>query len=297
MGYNANGKANIVLNCKDSAYASNALRFPCGRCIGCQLRRAREWSIRCMHESRSFENNCFLTLTYDDEHLPERNSIEPYDFQCFMKRLRFKVKRKLRYFHCGEYGKKLGRPHYHCILFGYNFPDRKLLQEKPFKRYRSAELESLWDKGFSMVCDLTAESAAYVARYSTKKKFGDEAASHYGDKHPEYVTMSVKPGLGYEWYKKFRNDLYPGGFYVYNGYKIAIPKYYDKLYEKEDPEGMKKIKLARLNHVKYNRSTVLDVIEGESRMVDNNDLIRLDVRERVKLSQIRNLKRTLEELE
>lgn len=293
-GYKANGKANIVFDSKDSAYEPNALKLPCGHCIGCLLRRAQQWAIRCVHESKTHEKSCFITLTYSDKNLPENRSISPYDFQCFVKRLRKALKdQKIRYFHCGEYGKKLSRPHYHAIIFGYDFPDRMLYRESPFRWYRSKELEKLWTKGFSTVADLTESSAAYVARYTLKKVYGDEAANHYKGRHAEYITMSRRPGIGREWYNRFKSDIYPAGVYVNNGVKIAPPKYYDKLYEAEEPEIMKRIKSNRQAQQKNN--IVVDVIEGKLRNISNNDTFRLAVRERIKLSQIRHLKRIMEE--
>lgn len=294
-GVKPNGKLTILFNTKQHCDSPGAFKIPCGKCIGCQLTRARQWAIRCIHESKFHPQSCFITLTYNKENLPKNGSIDPYDFQCFMKRLRKTAKTKIRYFHCGEYGKKLKRPHYHAIIFGYSFPDRKLFKSEPFRWYRSEILESLWTKGYSTICELTDASAGYVARYTLKKVYGDEAKNHYQGKHSEYITMSRMPGLGKLWYDKYKTDIYPEGTYVHNGAKIAPPKYYDRLYEKENPEDMKRIKACRMK--KLNDITVADEINGVQRRVSNSDSIRLSVRERIKLSQIRHLKRIMEETE
>lgn len=241
-----------------------------------------------MHEASSF-----ITLTYNDQNLPPRGSIEPPDFQKFIKRLRFKTGKKIRYFHCGEYGKRLSRPHYHAIIFGYDFPDRTLYREKPFRWYRSAELEQLWPKGFSTVADVTEASASYVARYTLKKVFGDEAKRHYQGKHPEYVTMSRRPGIGYTWFQKYWKDIYPKGVYESQGFKQSPPKYYDNLFKSVDNERFSKLLLDR--KARADKMTVTDEICGKTFRVSNNDSFRLPVREAVKLSQIKALKRSLED--
>ena len=110
------------------------LRMPCGRCSHCRLKRSREWAIRCMHEASLYvptvdnpsgRGNCFITLTYNNAHLPEHDSLCKRDFQLFMKRLRKRFGSGIRYYMCGEYGGKYGRPLYHALLFNCFFPDRK----------------------------------------------------------------------------------------------------------------------------------------------------------------------------
>lgn len=244
-----------------------------------------------MHESSLHANSSFITLTYNDKNLPKGGSITPYDFQCFIKRFRKELyPQKIRYLHCGEYGPKLGRPHYHALIFGYHFPDRLLYKEKPFKWYRSAQLERLWPFGYSTVCDLTAASAAYVARYTLKKSNGLKV--NYGDKHPEYITMSRKPGIGAGWYDRYKQDIYPEGvLYSTTGVKQSPPKFYDRRYQLENHLQMAKIKLARAENARHN--TVTDVLLGTTRLVSNSDSFRLPVRERVKLSQLQSLSRKL----
>jgi hypothetical protein len=96
---------------------------------------------------------------------------------------------------------------------------------------------SLWRYGFSTIGDVTFESSAYVARYITKKINGDMAADHYGDKEPEYITMSRRPGIAYDWFKQFKDDVYPNDYLVIrNGVKCRPPAYYDSLYDLTDPQ-------------------------------------------------------------
>ena len=103
------------------------LLLPCGRCIGCRLERSRMWALRCVHEAQLHSENSFITLTYNDDHIPRDGSLNKKHFQDFMKRLRKSIApKKVRFYHCGEYGPKLLRPHYHAILFGHQFDDLEL---------------------------------------------------------------------------------------------------------------------------------------------------------------------------
>lgn len=156
------------------------LYVPCGQCLGCRLERSRQWAVRCMHEASLYDRNCFITLTYDDDNLPADRSLHYSHFQLFMKRLRKAHGDGIRFYMCGEYGEKKGRPHYHACLFNFNFDDLTLWQERRgTKLYRSKSLERLWPYGFSTVGGVTFQSAAYVARYIMKKVTGDRAPDHY----------------------------------------------------------------------------------------------------------------------
>ena len=227
--------------------------LPCGICIGCRLDYSQQWAIRCMHEAQLQDENCFITLTYEDSQIPTDRSLNKSHFQKFMKRLRDRVApRKIRFYHCGEYGTKYSRPHYHALLFNYDFPDKRLWSYGQGKNpmYRSKQLESLWDYGYSTISDLTHASAAYAARYSIKKIRGDALDTIDPDTGlkpyetidpntgevlailPEYSTMSTHPGIGKEWYDQFSTDVFPDDFVIYKGKRCRTPNYYRKLLEK-----------------------------------------------------------------
>lgn len=90
------------------------LEVPCGKCINCRVSRSREWTIRLMNELQYYKTSLFVTLTYDDEHLPSDNGLHISDLQKYFKRLRRDLdysNRKIKYFACGEYGDQFGRPH------------------------------------------------------------------------------------------------------------------------------------------------------------------------------------------
>lgn len=312
IGHNS-GKRSIVFKIRD-AVDPNPIQLPCGQCTGCRLEYSRQWAIRCVHESELWEDNCFITLTYNDEKMPLDGSLDLDVFQKFMKRLRKKYVPKnpfpkksqeyddfardngIRFFHCGEYGDYSGRPHFHACLFNHQFNDRYLWQiRNGIPLYRSPSLEKLWcdpddgrSFGYSSVGDVTFESAAYVARYVMKKRKGKHAWLHYitidyetgeilQDLKPEYVTMSRRPGLASGWFSKFHEDVYPGDFVVLRGKKMRPPKYYDGLYEIANPYQYGLIKDKRN----------LSALEHKS----NNTPERLAVREKVLQSKISKLVR------
>jgi len=211
-----------------------------------------------MHEAALHEDNCFITLTFAPEHYPPNGSLDKSHFQKFMKRLRKKYpEKKIKYYMCGEYGDQNGRPHYHAILFNHDFPDRELYSvRKGIRLDTSDTLSKLWPFGFNTIGNVTFESAAYVARYVTKKITGEKAEQHYKSVNqetgemkpiiPEYNAMSLKDAIGKNWFDQFKSEVYPRDYVIQRGQKMRPPKYYDGLYEREDEDGFRKLKNKRV---------------------------------------------------
>ena len=231
------------------------IAIPCGQCIGCRMARSREWALRCIHEAQMHDDNSFVTLTYSPEHLPSDGSLDKTHVQKFLKRLR-KVY-NFRYYYCGEYGSKGKRPHYHILFFGYRPDDLKVYQKtRGIILYFSQYLEDLWAKGFVTVGDVTYQSAAYTARYIMKKMLGRSAKDYYtridpctGEVYevlPEYTNMSLKPGIGHDWYQKYKSDCFPSDYLINEGKKLNVPKYYGRLFERESPLLFEDIKSIRV---------------------------------------------------
>jgi len=213
--------------------------------------------VRCMHEAKCHEESSFVTLTYDDGHLPSDGSLDRKAFRLFMDRLRKHVGyAKVRYFHCGEYGERSGRPHYHAILFGYWPSDaRRLASGKDYPLWSSVELGELWPLGHAVVGQVTFESAAYVARYVVKKITGDAAKAHYQGREPEYATMSRRPGIGKLWLEQFGDDVYPADEVIARGHASRPPRFYDKLYEASSPLDSWLLKRARADRLRLEDQT------------------------------------------
>jgi len=230
---------------------------------------------------------CFITLTYDDKHLPHGGSLYKCHFQNFMKLLRKRVGNPIQYFMCGEYGENFGRPHYHAILFGVDFPDKVLWKtSEAGNTYTSAVLEKLWHRGFCTIGAMTYESAAYVARYTFKKISGSKAPRHYQKIDPvtgeitrvlgEYVNMSLKRPIGKSWLTSFKSDVYPPDEVIIAGKRQQPPKYYDKQLSEAE------------------KTPIAARRKERAKASPDNTQARLDAREEVKLAHIKQLKRALQ---
>lgn len=259
------------------------------KCIGCQEAYSRSWAVRCLHESKTHDQNCFITLTFNDKFCPKDGSLDHRYFQLFMKRFRRTVGQaeRVRYFMAGEYGSQFGRPHYHACIFGFDFPDRKMWTIRRDVQLDTSEMLSrLWSDpktgesyGFCSVGDVTFASAAYIARYISKKMTGDKAEAHYQGRRPEYVRMSLKPGVARKWINGYIQSVYPDDSVVLpGGFKCKPPRYYDKVFELTDP---------RMS------SIILTNRKDRARKSPDNTPERLRAREVVKEAQFKMLRRSL----
>lgn len=238
-----------------------------------------------MHEAKLHEDNCFITLTYNDENLPDIGSLDYGHFQKFMKKLRNryrtevlvngKRKRKkrlyyyknIRFFMCGEYGELKDRPHFHVLLFGHNFEDRVFFKKTTAGNtlYTSRILDELWGMGFCTIGELSFESAQYVARYIFKKAPGgsmesqklnhvDQETGEILQKEAEFTHMSLKPGIGHGFLRKYYTDMFPNDLCVINGLELRPPKYYMRKLKDLDPVTFDEIQQKRqLNGLQYQK--------------------------------------------
>lgn len=245
---NPTGRRSLVFD-KRKSHSGVELQVPCGKCIGCRLDYNREWAIRCMHEKRLHSASAFITLTYDDRSLPRHGSLARRDVVLFMKRLRKVRPAGLRFFGCGEYGGETQRPHYHVLLFNTDFPDMRFYKDSKSGEslYVSKELQRLWSLDGKEIghCDIgsvTASSCSYVAGYVLKKV---GPPKDYGLREPEFVCRSNRPGLGYGWYLKYRDEAYKHDSVVMNSFETGIPRYYDRKFESVDSKRLAKLKRLR----------------------------------------------------
>jgi hypothetical protein len=237
------------------------MEIPCGRCMSCRLNRASQWSTRITHEASLHQSNSFITLTYSDTYLPSDLALSVREIQLFIKRLRKALPQQIRYVLCGEYGSKTYRPHYHAILFGVDFSAdryRYKTSKTGHPLYRSPTLEAAWPFGYCDIGAVTPLSAGYVARYTTKKVYGDnDAASEAYTRERvgpdgvlttwqvprEFLLMSRggrdgAGGIGGGWLKKYHSDAFPSDFVVIDGQKRSVPQYYrKKLLEIDESEA------------------------------------------------------------
>lgn len=268
VGFKTDGKT-ISWSSKKCSKEYATFQLPCGKCIECRLEYARQWAVRSVHESKMYEQNSFITLTYDDL---KDTRLQYRDFQLFVKRLRSHIRSEVRkkigkinwrlltesekkehyeknsigIFVTGEYGgppKPLPggrmsegfRPHWHAILFNFSPPDGvyKYSNDRGDKIYSSEILSRLWGHGTSEFGSVTFESAGYVARYAAKKLV------HGHDEDHDYEPISKKSSkhaIGKKWLEQFWPDVFNYGYIILpDGKQCSIPRYYEKWLAKNHP--------------------------------------------------------------
>ena len=179
---------------------------PCGKCPSCLSDKARDWSNRCLMELQSSKCAIFVTLTYNDFHLPIDDngpSLRVEDCQKFMKRLRkFFSDKRIRFLLSGEYGSKTQRPHYHAILFGLrlsDFPDLRLVKYNNLKQplFTSPMFAAIWSHGIVSIGSVSKQSCDYVCRYVLKKQHDlNSDDTFYAGRKPPFILSSRRPGIG-----------------------------------------------------------------------------------------------------
>lgn len=245
IGLKPNGKQNIVFNRKDLLpyQLANAkeIELPCGRCIACRIAKTAQWGMRAEHEAKFHDDNCFITLTYAPENLP--NSLVKRPLQLFIKRLRKALKHvKIKYIASGELGDNYDNPHYHICTFGFDPPDKQKLFEKEGKTYYTSKfIESLWGYGFVMISDLNYNTARYTAKYAIKKELGVKEKT----RPAEFFVCSQ--GIAEAHVNKYAKDMATKGSTYVNKSGCALPRYYK---EKIKNTEYKDILESRLNVIK-----------------------------------------------
>lgn len=238
--------------------------IPCGKCAGCRVDRSKEWANRLILEEQYSDESWFLTLTYDEEHVPrtyyydredeemenphEALTLHYRDFQKFMKRLRKHYGDGIRFYCAGEYGERTHRPHYHAIMFNLHIDDLQVYgKSDSFTIYESKTLDEIWSEGKVIIAPVTWATCAYVARYVTKKYLGDDKEKYrFFNMEPECSKMSRKPGIGKRYFEEHSDDIYETYIIMFgdecNSYKFKVPKYFDYLMEKDNSDLVKKHK-------------------------------------------------------
>lgn len=231
----------ILLTNLDKKRFPEGLLVSCGSCINCIKQRSREWALRLDHEREYCKYSFFVTLTYSPENIPKCYSVVKWDLQRYIKRLRKNTQSEIKYYACGEYGGKLGRPHYHALIYVY---DEKYKKEEWEDKYdprdghiiNSGYLSAEWALGIVKIGTVTTASINYVVGYIDKKimKYHNESL---GTRKNPFRIMSN--GMG----KKHALDnaeLYKKELSIQIRDKYAgLPRFYKKIL-KIDPKQLQK---------------------------------------------------------
>lgn len=276
VGFMPDGKT-LAWSDKTRSTEYAPFQIPCGKCISCRLENARQTAVRCVHEASTYKDNCFITLTYDEQHL-KSPKLQYKDFQIFVKALRSlrfdqmqkglfptiedrKTRRKLYneltderkkelsetikvgIFCAGEYGDQKKRPHWHAIVFNWTPEDgiHKYTSDRGDRVYQSSTLTNLWGHGTAEYGSVTFESAGYVARYASKKLYHGKDGTH---EYEPISKRSSKNAIGKRWIEKNWKDCFTHGYLVFKKgdkyLQCGIPRYYEKWFKKQHPELWKK---------------------------------------------------------
>lgn len=235
------------------------LCVPCGTCILCREEQARQVAVRIAHHSQGFDESCFVTLTYSDQHLPAHGSLHYPDLQKFWKRLRINLDRRygikrIQYYAVGEYGDKSKRAHYHACIFGHAFlHNRVITQTVPYLVWTNPFIEETWGLGGVRIGALTFQTANYTASYLAKKLRRKQQYVRVDEDSGELIKLvqprafsSTKPALAKEWLEQWGERVYEHDRVVINGRPQKPPKYYDKWMKERSPTRMEEIKKERI---------------------------------------------------
>lgn len=209
----------------DRSLYPDGLEVPCGKCLACRITKRREWSLRMFHELHYHKDSSFVTLTYDDCNIPHSGSLIKSDLQKFFKRLRKISPNKIKYFACGEYGRKTHRPHYHTIIFGLGLkPEHKTLVMRSWNKCDWSN-DAIRDGSFGLV---EPASINYVSGYIDDKLDGDLAHEVYTLSGREPVFRLSSNGIGADYADEFADDIERNMYITQYGIKMSLPRYYMK---------------------------------------------------------------------
>ncbi|UPW41600.1 replication initiator protein [Peromfec virus RodF8_46] len=238
------GRRYVVFN-PSEGFVDRPVYVPCGKCILCCLSKSFQWSVRCTCESYYHRENYFLTLTYDNEHLPDDRCLNRAHFQSFMKRLRKHFSGyTIKVFYCGEYGDHRGRPHYHAILFGLPLAEKQYrlypvnLSKKGNVNYVNDVITDLWGKGLVTIGSFSSHSASYVAQYTLKKARYNSDCSKVVK---PFIGMSLRKAIGMSFIEEFWRQIFCrvkcGLNFFLGNRNISIPplRFFKKWFEKYHP--------------------------------------------------------------
>lgn len=278
---------------------AKTMMVPCGHCIGCRLDHSRKWANRMALEKETYEKAMFVTLTYDNEHLPvcytyndvEFGTLVKKDVQDFLKRLRRKLDKHISYYLSGEYGDHTERPHYHAIIFGLGIEDLPDAKEEGRNEFgniwlRSDWLEGIWQNGRVCVSDANWQCMAYVSRYVTKKVIGGDVRSHqFLGRINEFAIMSKRPAIGLTWLlehaDKIEDDRLTHISIPGKG-SVKIPKYF---FDKAEEMGYNFLKIEPMSDA----DRVLQKIQNS----DLSYIRQLEIEEGAKIQEVKTIMRDI----
>jgi len=320
VGFLSDGKT-LTWSAKKRSLQFAPFQLPCGKCLSCRLQYAQETAVRCVHEASMYPQNCFLTLTYNEENLGD-NKLDYKHIQTFIKDLRNQefskllkklypentqseqrekwnslekeeretIYEKIRIstFVCGEYGSTTKRMHWHLLLFNWSPEDGKKHRstERGDIVYVSKVLNVLWPRGLHEYGKITFESAGYTARYSTKKLVHGKDDEH---NYKPISRRSCKNAIGKKWLEKYWQQVFDHGYITIlkdgKAVQTGIPRYYEKWLQKNKPDEWQKYIVGR-------KQIVIEKAEQKEALATKQEKL-----ESLRRGQLRGLAKTRKQVE
>lgn len=255
-----------------------SLTLPCGTCFECLTKRTQEWATRASHEMSLHKENCFLTLTYDNDNLPSIHDFSQKTlFRLFIKRLRKSLgDKKIKYLASHEFGGQTFRPHHHLIIFGWSPANQKFLKNTPagYPIFRAPHLEKNWEHGYSSVAEANSQTAYYVASYALKGK-----KHTYTDPLGEVITvkdsMTCSQGIGLKYAQKNLQHLVDSNKHIPRYYKKKLFEQNPILHEQYDERESFRNPRTSSDHEKYAK-----FINNERKKTNSNETFRSDTNDK-----------------
>jgi len=245
----------------------NQVYLPCGKCAACINRKIQEWTFRLDNERINSACTYFVTLTYDNYHVPINKygklTLDKSHVQHFLKKLRydhdndpeygifedyyFKTNlraEKIKYYAVGEYGTERRRPHYHLVMFNT----------------RKKAIIDNWEYGeVDIQIPRSSQAIGYVIKYLHKRIYKTTP----GNVAREFSIMSKGIGLGYVDKMKSWHNKHPEILYTANEFMDKVPMsrfYREKLFnEQERNDQIPIIK----NNIEQNEKNRIKQLGGE----------------------------------
>ena len=306
---------------KDDKYNRKVARYvPCGKCHECLRIRMDEWTWRMWIEAKHSDSCHFITLTYaneEDMEMVDSDTGELYervliysDLKKFLQRLQKRqayynsklkdedtlkglkrVYKPIRYFACGEYGSKTGRPHFHAIIYNCS---PKILDEicqiqettEDGTVLQSISPKSIWPHGYASISQYNVRRLAYTVKYvmkSTDEKFYAHLPKNF---HPKAV-MSKNPVIGAAFLKekKYYQDNNKQEVLHPNGKKFPMPRYFRDRW------------FTRIEQMKYGLEKQLKMLERQKKIYAKYEYKNQNI-EKIKYDQINEqIKRVKKQLQ
>lgn len=288
----------IKLSCRNPIYVKDMI-VPCGKCFTCRSKYRLGWQLRLQHELLSYNYNAmFLTLTYNEENLPDNETLLKKDVQDFIKRLRkFYSDVKIRYFAVGEYGTLRHRPHYHLIIYGLRAPEQKRKSMLNWK-YGQFIQDTIWKKGYAFVGYVNSKCISYVSKYVLKEFVKGISVSQY-EKAGLTPPFSLKSsGIGLTWLldnmDKVLNDIKQNKPVTMYKSKVGYPRYYRKKlieYNKVDENYFKDRYYKDLDCMQL--SIISELKEAHINLDAEKNYLNLSISDLFNIEKMRELKSTL----